>query len=280
MDSKKFFCIRGYMKSGTNWICRLLNCHPDVDCIGEFHWESFYTALEQNVNRIAPARREMLASTVGPELEAMVKRCLVSMANENAQWIGDRTPTTLSPVVMSDAPHFVMIRDFRDVIVSRMFHLYNHPRVTSIFGNFPELDSRRLKFENDPWYFRDHPQELLVEENVVRDSAREWLAFLQSDQEIRERNPELPVLNVKYENLHKDFSKTVDSIFEFLQLERPAKIPAPLEPGHDLENPNKLNRKGQVGDWRTYFNDKSKGWVNQEIGNELIKLGYAESLDW
>jgi len=127
-DSFRFFCIRGYMKSGTNWMCRLLNQHPDVHCIGEFHWETFYRALHQNVQRIAPRRRKQLEKTVRVYLEQMIRNSLIELSGGSASVIGDRTPTTIEPVVMA-VPHIVMERNFRDVIVSRMYHLFNNHSV-------------------------------------------------------------------------------------------------------------------------------------------------------
>ncbi|MFN9877370.1 MAG: hypothetical protein ACK557_02725, partial [Planctomycetota bacterium] len=41
MDEKRFFCLRGFMKSGTNWLGSLLDNHPAVSCQGEYHWQEF-----------------------------------------------------------------------------------------------------------------------------------------------------------------------------------------------------------------------------------------------
>lgn len=279
MSSKKFFCIRGYMKSGTNWVCRILNQHPDIDCIGEFHWETFFRTLQQNVSNVAPQRRERIDSVVRPELELMVKRCLESLARPDTNWIGDRTPTTIAPVVMTEAPHIVVVRDFRDVIVSRMFHLYNHPRVTSVFDNFPQMKKRLDQFQQNRWHFRDHPEQLLDNEEIVRDSAREWSEFLDSDLETCRDNAELPVLHVSYEQLHANFESESNRLFAALGLKAPD-ISNEVRPGHEVENPDQPNRKGQIGDWKNYLNDNAKRWIQAEAGTHLQRLGYIQSADW
>ena len=279
MNQQNFFCIRGFMKSGTNWICRILKSHPEVDCIGEFHWESFYRALDQNIARIAPKRRETLDHAVRPELEQMVRRSLTKLSTKPALWIGDRTPTTIDPVVISDAVHFVAVRDFRDVIVSRMFHLYSHPRVTGVFDKYPKMKTRLEKFEANPWYFRDNPNELVDNEEIVRTSAREWKAFLHSDRKTIEANPKLEILKVKYESLHQDFDGQVKQMFDLLGLSVPD-LPDSVRPGHAEEKPNSLNRKGEVGDWRNYLNDQTKRWINDELLDELMELGYVQSIQW
>lgn len=269
------------MKSGTNWVCRLLKSHPAIDCVGEFHWETFFHALDGNVANIAPSRQRSLDDAVRPELEAMVQRCLVKLANDNAGLIGDRTPTTLAPVILSDAPQIVIVRDFRDVIVSRIFHLYNHPRVTHVFNRFPEMQIRLEKFQQNPWYFCDQPHELLANEEIVRDSAREWAAHQQSDRDTVLANRNLAVKFIRYEELHADFERQALSLFDFLDV-RPEQLqfPAALRPGHDRENPNHLNRKGVVGDWRNYMTEPARRWINAGAGEELMRLGYIRSTDW
>ena len=280
-ESKKFFCIRGYMKSGTNWVCRLLKFHPDIDCVGEFHWETFFHALEAIVANIAPARQQSLENTVRPELESMIKRCLVRIAAESAILIGDRTPTTLAPVVLSDAPQIVIIRDFRDVIVSRMFHLYNHPRVTQVFNRFPEMQIRLERFQQNPWFFRDHSPELLANEEIVRDSAREWANHQQSDRDTVQSDRDLAVKFIRYEELHADFERQARSLFDFLDVpSEQLQFPAALRPGHANENPNQLNRKGLVGDWRHFMTEPARRWINQEAGQEMIRQGYIRSTNW
>ena len=271
----RYFCIRGYMKSGTNWLCRILRHHPEVDCVGEFHWETFYQALKANANRINPKRKQQYQTVVQANLESLVQRSLSQFAEPDALWIGDRTPTTLQPVILTDAPHFVIVRDFRDVIVSRMFHLYNHPRVTSVFDHYPEMKRRLEKYQDDQWYFRQHPEELLANEEIIRTSAKEWSQFLASDEATMLDNPQLRVLRIKYEQLHSEFNSTVGSIFEFLGLDAPTSFPERLTPGIEVEAPGELNRKGAVGDWKTYMNDTCLGWIEEEAGEQLQNQGYC-----
>ncbi len=268
------------MKSGTNWLCRLLKVHPAIDCVGEFHWESFFHALRDNTRRIAPRRQDRLDEVIRPRLEQMVKQCLIEFAAVGATVIGDRTPTTIAPVILPGVPHLVMIRDCRDVLVSRMFHLFNHPRVTGVFDRFPEMQRRRMQFEKDHWYFRDRPEELLAHEGIVRDSAREWAQHQIADRETVDRHPSLPVRLVRYEELHADFDSQCRRLFDFLQLEPPQSLPDALRPGHDAEQPDRPNRKGQVGDWRHYMTDQAKKWINLEAGPELIRQGYIDSESW
>lgn len=281
-QEQRFFCLRGFMKSGTNWTGRLLNLHPDIHCIGEFHWETYFQTLQNNLASIAPKRRPKVQTVVRREVEEMVRRSLIAFARHGTKLIGDRTPSTIHPVVLRNAPHICVIRDCRDVVVSRMFHLYNVPRVTRVFQNFPEMGHRLEQFQADPWFFRDNPLELLAHEGIVRGSARDWVKFLQADRNTMLKLPNLRVAIVRYENLHADVERERKNLYEFLNV-APAvasKIPAPLQPGHAQEKPNEFNRKGIVGDWQNYMTDQAKVWIKEEAGQELIQQGYADSLDW
>ena len=279
---KRFFCLRGFMKSGTNWVCRLLNLHPDIDCIGEYHWEHFFETLEKTLTTIAEQRRDRMRTVVRKELEALVRRSLIEFAKPEAKLIGDRTPATIHPIVLREAPHICVIRDCRDVVVSRMFHLFNTPRVTRVFENFPNMAERLEKFKADPWFFRDNPNELLAHEGVVRRSARDWAAYMAADRNTIDKQPKLKVIQVQYESLHENVEAQRKKLYEFLEVDpnAAAEIPDPLQPGHKSEQPNNFMRKGAVGDWENYMTDQARQWINEEAGEELVRQGYTESAVW
>ena len=270
------------MKSGTNWVCRLLNLHPEIDCIGEFHWEYFFKTMESTLNTLAPVRRDKIRPVIRKELEEMVRRCLTSFADPNAKMIGDRTPTTIHPVAIRDAPHICVVRDCRDIVVSRMFHLFNTPRVTRVFENFPKMAERLENFQEDPWFFRDNPSELLSHEKVVRRSAKEWTTYLAADRNTIKQQPHLKVIQVQYESFHEAIEEQRKKLYEFLDVDPSlaAPIPEAMMPGHKAEKPNQFFRKGMVGDWQNYMTDQAREWINIEAGAEMIQQGYIDSMDW
>ncbi|MEM7456520.1 MAG: sulfotransferase domain-containing protein [Planctomycetota bacterium] len=282
-NEKRFFCIRGHMKSGTNWICRLLNLHPDIHCLGEFHWHNYFEAYEKNRRTFVFLDRvEEQQGTVRRGLENFVRQSMVSMARPDARLIGDRTPHTIHPVVMRDAPHISVVRDIRDIVVSKMFHYYNAPRIFGFFEKNPEMVSLKEKFKADPWYFQKHPYRLLCHEFFVRHTCRKWIHFLKADRNTARNRPGLPVHFVQYESVHGSIREELDAMFVFLGVD-PAmseNIPANLMPGHKSEKPDKFNRKGAVGDWRNYMTPEAKKWINEEAGPEMIRQGYIESFDW
>jgi hypothetical protein len=53
-----------------------------------------------------------------------------------------------------------------------------------------------------------------------------------------------------------------------------------LLPGFEQERPNEFFRKGAVGDWRNYFDDRARQWFKFEVQDELKIQGYESGDDW
>lgn len=271
------------MKSGTNWLGSLLSSHKEIDCVGEFHWQDQVGPINRAIKN-QPVYQEdpKLSKLVRDEFEAYIKRMLIAKAEPKAKLIGDRTPHTIEPVVLRGAPHISIIRDGRDVLVSRAFHLYNRPESHRLFERFPELNKVYEHFRDDPWFFKNNPDQLLCNETMVRESSRWWREHLQKDRAAVEKFPSLRVRFVKYEALHADVEAERAKLFEFLGVKarKAAKIDGVLKPGFTEERPNEFLRKGTVGDWKNYFTDDAKRWLNEEAGEELQQQQYVENAQW
>lgn len=283
MTDKNFFCIRGHMKSGTNWVCRLLNLHPEIDSRGEYHWHKYYETYQNN-NRIFVNldKAEQEDPVIRKQLNSLVKNCMMQYADSDARFIGDRTPHTIFPVVIPRAPHISVVRDCRDVLVSKMFHLFNMPRVSAFFNKNPAMKELQSEFKQDPWFFQKNPELLLSHERFVRMTCSMWADYMRSDRNTAEKQPSLPIMFVKYEELHQRVDEIRDQMYRFIGADPglAEEIPASLRPGHRSENPDRFDRKGQVGDWTNYMTLEAQNWINEEAGDELIKQGYVDSLDW
>ncbi len=282
--NRRYFCLRGFMKSGTNWLGGLLSSHPDVGCVGEFHWQDAVANLEKNFRVLSVYRdfeRLDLKQTARNRFEDMVRACL-DRSVPDKRVIGERTPHTLQPLVLRDAPHISIIRDGRDVLVSRAFHLFNYPEVHRLFTRIPSMAKDFEEFKKNPWYFRDHPELLLRHEAMVKESVRWWSEHLQQDRTTMQDQPFLNVRFVKYEDLHADTERKRKELFEFLGVDasRASPIANELQPGFTDERPDRFFRKGKIGDWKNYFTDQTRQWFKQIGGEELMFQGYEPSNDW
>lgn len=278
MSEKRFFCIRGFMKSGTNWLGGLLNRHPRISSHGEFHWQEVMDPVLQREKSSLFRQPEVFQTAIEGLREAW-RQTVVAANDPAAEWVGDRTPHRLAPLVDLNASYISIIRDGRDVLVSRVFHLYNNPQVTRIFQRDPGLRKMLQEFRRDPWFFSKSPELLLSHEELVRDSARWWREHLENDRETVAQNPSLKVRFVQYEALHARTHEVCDELFQFLGAD-PAEAP-PIEgeiaPGFERERPDSFFRKGVVGDWKNYFRPDSRTWFMEEAGDELVRQGYVGS---
>jgi len=270
------------MKSGTNWLGSLLSSHEEISCIGEFHWEELVSQFNRNQNDLPVFRHEKYKEQTRRHFEDFIRRCMIDRADPQATLIGDRTPHTIIPVTLRNVPYISIIRDGRDILVSRVFHLYNFPEVTGLFKRNPAMAATYSEFKKDPWFFQKHPEQLLCHEDVVRTSLRWWREHLRKDEETVQKLPKLEIRFVKYEDLHKDTKGERAKLFEFLEVDpsRAAEIKGSLKPGFKQERPSEFLRKGAVGDWQNYFTKQTKTWFKEEAGEELIKYGYEDSLNW
>ena len=276
---QRFFCLRGFMKSGTNWLGGLLNTHHDISVVGEFHFEHVVNEMNRMFenNNIFHDVPELPDATLG-RFDELVRSAIAQAADSKATLVADRTPYSIEPVTLRDAPHISIIRDGRDVLVSRAFHLFNNPKYHRLFTRLPEMARTWEFFKADPWFFQKNPDQLLCYEVMVRESGIAWNNQVMADQTVHERHPNLPVAFVRYEDLHADVHKERRRLFEFLDVDPDAcdEIEGDLNPGFRQERPSEFNRKGAVGDWKLYFTDDTKKWYGDVAGEALDHLGYGD----
>jgi hypothetical protein len=140
--SVNVFFVCGAPKSGTTWLQRILDAHPEVCCSGEGHFVERFTAP---LARVLNAYNTQLSLEIeqvyegepiyGPvdqsELDdlgrAFILRRLTSRAAPGVQWVGDKTPRYTHQLQALDrlfpqARFINIVRDPRDVAVSRMGH--------------------------------------------------------------------------------------------------------------------------------------------------------------
>lgn len=277
----KFFAIRGFMKSGTNWLGSLLDSHRDISVSGEFHFEHVVSRLNETLkqNSIYNMRPEV-ATEVRQSFYKAIRESVAAASEGSPIWIGDRTPHSIEPVTLPGSPHFCIVRDGRDVLVSRAFHLYNNPQAHRLFQRIPAMAKTWEHFKKDPWFFKNNPDQLLCHETMVRENGVFWTKQVSSNRTISQRHPKLPVCHVRYEDLHADTEGQRRRLFEFLDLDPNdcAPIEGNIKPGFDKERPDAFLRKGAIGDWKAYFTDESKQWFKETAGQEMELQGYGG--DW
>jgi hypothetical protein len=247
-ESPPLFFIVGNGKSGTTWLMRLLNFHPEVLCRGEGRlfekdWHrpdlrdtkasvpprSLYGALHHADDLWLWVQRSLWARSDEPEyyldelsglaIEYFLERELVKSGKKV---VGDKTPTT-SPDVIKEihrlcpgAKVIHIIRDGRDIEVSWLHHQWNRSKDQ---GGIQELEpediERREAYRQDPEKLRRLG---FFDEVKLRAGAREWRSRIET---LCSDGPELLESNyveTRYEDLLRDTASEMGRLLEFLEV--------------------------------------------------------------
>jgi hypothetical protein len=285
----KFFFLCGCWKSGTHWVQAILNLHPKVNIHGEYHFEQMLNALDRFTTPgwfVGHRPRGKRAATEA--MENLIRRTMYATSRDapEATWLGDRSPRHLRPVLQG-APHYWLIRDGRDVLISYSWHWLRANN-----ASIGQPWTRRLVAQYGPEYisnperFRDPNYGLLGDDEWVRQSARAWARYVDNDfgSVDRIRAEGTPVMKIVYEQLHAKPHEGAAEIFKFLGLDPAEADPLSEEtktlPGFKKEDLKSRTRKGQAGDWQNYFNDRLTRIFKEEAGEALIRAGYEKDLNW
>lgn len=290
------FFVLGNQKSGTTWLMRLLDAHPEVLCRGEGRFfggswrqkslkqrdalrpaSSLYNAvldaeylrlwIERSVWSRNDSTREHLNNLTRMAIDYFLKGELLKSGK---QVVGDKspllTPETIREIsaIYPEAKVIHIIRDGRDVAVSAAYHARN-------FG--------RGRERNGP-----HEGSMFPEGNLEK-LATEWASrvgkTVQDGPELLGEN----YAEVRYEDLLERPEMEVGRLLEFLgvafdeETARRCVVAASFErlsKGRQRgdEDPSSFFRKGVAGDWKNVFTSQDGETFDEEAGELLARLGY------
>lgn len=289
--SYKIFFLCGHPRSGTHWMDHVLNRHKRILIDGEYRFEALRRATDDITGRFWHAAfREPMKTEAERCFRESVRRIIgaSSARKPDAAWLGDRTPRVVEPF-LPGAPHFLIIRDPRDVIVSWAHQEIKNQGHHWVSGKYErELGEHRQAFLADPDYFKKNPERLLGHERWLKQLAGRWRFHVRLDLDFIRRIDagELParIHVVRYEGIHADPEGERRRMYEFLGV-RPDEAEELSEktrskPGHGREDPHSIYRKGAVGDWERYFTPEVRAWYKEVANDTLVELGYAADGNW
>jgi len=269
-NSKVFF-VRGFQRSGTNWVCNLLNLHPDITCVGEFHFKDFFEAYKKLLKRPYIINQNKV-NWLDKEFTNFIENIVKEHAGYNL-WCGDRTPCALEDVLVKNRKYIVIQRDGRDCLVSWIYHLF---RKNARFG--PEMGLKKELFKKDSNYFEHHKKKLL-NKYWTKWIARDWNDRILKDLKTMENLQNKKYIDfkvIKYEDLLTRTNSIRNDLYQFLEL-NPAKAKSLNEkttPGFETHQPNQHNRIGKAGRWKEYFTEEQLSWFEELACDALKKLDY------
>lgn len=280
------FLVTGVTKSGTTWLQRLLDSHPEIACGGESKLNVFLTQLGPAVRAYNEAlsktnakiyKDEAVYRELGQAQAVAIMQYLfldrlgaVRRAAETAgklealKWIGDKDPDykrelTSWRAILPEARIVSTTRDGRDCYVSLWFHLYPEREplaaenrddfVSRIQGHAATWRDTMAKFRKDA---ADH-------------SGRHFA--------------------IRYESLLEDAEGEMRRLFEWFGCDASEATVAEVvsrnafavasggrQPGE--ADPKSFLRKGIAGDWKNHFDEECNRIYCDVAGEALTAAGY------
>lgn len=311
------FFVVGQQKSGTTWLMRMLDSHPEILCRGEGRFfgrdwrqesltrpgaqrppSSLYNAvldagyLRLWIERSVWSREDDADEHVENLLRMAVDYFLMGeLSKTNKKLVGDKspllTPGTIREIsgVYPEARVIHIIRDGRDAVVSAVHHSWN----------FGERQNARVRAKREA--FRGNaggPQgtrESIFAGNSLRRMAAEWAARVGRTVE---DGPALLGDNyteVRYEDLLRRPEEEMARLLAFLGADSGKETVSRCVGAASFERLTKgrqrgeedatsFFRKGVAGDWKNVFTARDRRIFKEEAGGLLVGLGYEEDDDW
>lgn len=267
------FFIVGCQKSGTTWLQRLANAHPQVACNGEGHYGDILAPILKQALEAYNGQAKVKIEFGNPHLMS-VTRFLIDQhlaATIGAKSdpvgvkaVGDKTPeqALALPILHAlypDARFVHIIRDGRDGCVSGWAHLGRQ-------GEQGKFDS----FADYIEYF----------------TTGHWMPYIRQAQAVSGALPK-QCIEFRYERLLSEPMLEVGRLFEFLGVETSEATLAKVidessfknasggrQPGE--EDANSFLRKGIAGDWVNHFDEEAVERFERCAGDFLRNLGYGD----
>jgi hypothetical protein len=159
-----------------------------------------------------------------------------------------------------DAQFIHMVRDGRDVIISKYFFEKDFCVKNKIITDFNYTLDEYIEKTSKEWagYVSAWERQHVITckyENLLQDALKELRRVFSL---LNKSVPEYAIKTAIEANSKEKFSKSLDKAFEH----------------------NTFVRKGIAGDWKNYFNEYHKAVFKHNAGDWLMKLGYEIDLEW
>jgi hypothetical protein len=280
MDQNFFVC--GAPKSGTTWLQTILDLHPDVSCGGEGHFiellafplggliNAYNAKLKLVTDRVYQGQ-EHYPQIQQAEFDAMARALMITLMSRNkgassAAWLGDKTPRYTEHLerlirIFPLSRMFHIVRDPRDVIVSRFHHARRAGIIASVADATP---AQRVQ--------------------TIDNAVAAWLSSVDGVARFRGSHSKA-LLEVRYEDLLTDPAAEIVRVFAHLNinLEGAALDKIILDSAFSAmsggiaqgeNHPKSFFRSGISGEYREVMTPAEQASVVQRLGPQMERYGY------
>ncbi len=304
------FFIVGRGKSGTSWLMRMLDSHPEILCRGEGRffgrdWKrddlleeqagvasrTLYGAISESehlrhwVDRSVWSRDEDTERQLAEVAGAATRHFLAEkLSKAGKSMVGDKTPLLTPDSVKEiaeacpEAKVIHIIRDGRDVTVSAVHHQWN--RAKDQGGSLrirPEEVEKREAYRKNP---RGVLDEGMFTEKALRGRAEAWKNFVSKP---RQDGPALLGENyteVRYEDLLEHPEREVERLLGFLGAASDEKTAKKCVKAASFEKLSKGRKPGEEDSTSFYRKGISGDWRNvfTEKDKQVFKAAAGDLL--
>ena len=314
VEDVRFF-VGGHGRSGTTWLQRTLNTHPEILCNGEGmffgrdmgdfggrrllykifansgelkawheYGDNFWTKAEE-------FERDMTQITRAA-IDALMRRALTESGK---RVLGDRTPHHISHLkevhaLYPNAKIIHAIRDGRDVAISGLHSFWHNAQDRGgVVKLAPEEAEIREAYLEDREGFLSSGRSIFTEERI-RQRGRSWNRIVRRGRQTGLKLFGENYIEFKYEDHLYRPHEGLEKLFGFLGADTDSEVieqvieanrfekKAGRPPGE--ESSGSFHRKGIHGDWKGVFTERDKRIFKEEAGELLVELGYERDLDW
>jgi len=292
------FFIVGFAKSGTSWLMRTLNGHPEILCTGEGLLFGRGTDLDKRRGTVAPsslygvfadseylrAWLESSAWTRGDDPEEHITNLTHMsidyflggrLARTRKRIVGDKTPFVSEEVIEEiariypDAKVVHIIRDGRDVAVSAVHHMWNY--AVDAGGHLtvnPEEVETRDAYREDPQAFLASGKSIFREERLRNGFAQSWRDMTARTVEDGPRLLGENYAEVRYEDLLERPEEEVGRVLQFLGADAGQKAVSRAIESGSFERWTKGRGRGQEESGSFFRKGVAGDWENVFTGRD------------
>jgi hypothetical protein len=179
----------------------------------------------------------------------------------------------------------ITIRDLRDMMISRYFHImqqsshWQHDSIKNL--DFSDGLLRSL-LESDPEKHHASPIEIYSEWILG------WMGYINT-------HPEKSIL-IRYEDMKGELNTVIERLFDYFEIDNSELLSSVIEKQgkirlnrgkgslkDNLAKPGRAIttfRKGEIGEWKTCFDQSHKDVFKEKGSEALIVSGYEKDLNW
>lgn len=276
----QYFFVTGSPKSGTTWLQKTLDSHPEVVCSGEGAFieriakpivnmrEEYNKHQALVANRVYGHRsyyEPIGMADISPAIREIILSLMNKRAYEGVLAIGDKTPRHNFFLLGLDslfptAKFINIVRHPYDVAVSKLFH-------ASRAGHEGALEAGSA-----------------ARAPLVEQAAKDWAVAQQRVAEFKQKHPGR-IIEVKYEKLLEQPVEEATKLFRYLGVRidhdtvEAAVESASFEKlsggrSRGAEDPSSFFRKGIAGDWKNQFEPAMTQLVDAHCLQIMKRYGY------